>query len=75
MGDIVHSVYTQKEEHLALEKNDIRPGSDIQGYERPKINDLKKLKIREQLTGYLFIFPAFIVIFLFGLSLLAMPFI
>jgi len=67
MGDIVHSVYTQKEEHLALEKNDIRPGSDIQGYERPKINDLKKLKIREQLTGYLFIFPAFIVIFLFGL--------
>jgi multiple sugar transport system permease protein len=40
---------------------------EIEVSKRKKVSGLKWLIIKEQITGYLFVFPAFIIIFLFGL--------
>jgi len=57
----MQSVLIKKEEHLAQET------IEVQVHKHPKGGDLHKLKRKEQVTGYLFILPAFIIIFIFGL--------
>lgn len=46
---------------MAEESIDIKVGN------RKKVGSLKWLIIKEQITGYLFVLPAFIIVFLFGL--------